>query len=263
MSIHANALDYYDHGYWVIPTIRGQKKAAVKWREFQTVKPTLAQVNGWFSVERNIGVICGAGSNTVVVDADDEDAERWVRTNCLPTPFRVRTRKGCHYYYRHPGVAVASKPRVIPGINVDVRGDGGLATGIGSVHETGFVYTVDRDSDMVAPSELPMFDPSWFPKPRMPRTDTRGQFYGLGGFDRAERYIRAIPGAGEGMRNQTAYHVAASVVRDFALDFEQGMSLLTEWNKLNDPPLPESELACVVRSCLTSGRQPVGVKLNA
>ena len=264
MPILANALDYMDHGYWVIPTIRGSKNAAVKWKEFQTRRPTYEEVHQWFKGDVNIGVVCGAGSNTVVIDADDSAAEAWVRQNCLPTPFRARTSKGCHYYYGHPGGQVQTKARVIPGINVDVRGDGGLATGIGSVHATGFIYTLDSGADLVSPDELPVFDPLWFPRPKMPQLQARevGAFAGLDRFDRATRYIQAIPGAGEGMRNQAAYHAAAAVVRDFALDFEQGLALLVDWNKRNDPPLPVTELAGVVRSCLTSGRMPIGAKLN-
>ena len=262
MTVLDFAKDYMDHGYWVIPTIRADKKPAIPWKTYQTEKPTYDDLECWFSEDRNIAVICGAGSGVVVIDADDKDAERWVRESCLPTPFRVRTRKGCHYYYRHPGAYVQSKARVIPGIAVDVRGDGGLATGLGSIHETGHIYCLDGNCDMVSVRDLPVFDPGWFPRPVVAVQREKIAYEGIDKFDRATRYISKIDGAGKGNRNQSAFQVAAAVVRDFDLDFDQGMTLLAEWGESCDPPMDPREIADVVRSSLRAGRRPPGSKLN-
>ena len=261
MDILDHARDYMDHGYWVIPTIREDKKPAIPWKIYQTQRPTYDELESWFSQDRNLAVVCGEHSLTVVIDADDKEAEDWVKENCLPSNFRVRTRKGCHFYYRHPGTPVQSKARVIPGLNLDVRGDGGLATGLGSIHESGHRYQLDGYSDLVSVHDLRVFDPGWFPKPVIIKRD-KVPYEGIDKFDRASRYIKAIDGSGEGVRNQTAFQVAAAVVRDFALDEDQGMILMMEWNDLNDPPLHESEIVAVVKSAIQHGRKPYGAKLN-
>lgn len=253
---------YLENGYWVIPTVRADKKPAIFWKEYQTVKPTSEEVDGWFARgDRNIGVICGGASGVVVIDADDAAAESWVRTNCGFSPFRVKTRKGTHFYYRHPGGHVQSKARVITGINVDVRGDGGLATGAGSIHDTGHVYCLDVGSDIVSVQDLPVYDPGWFPKPVITQPADRKAYEGMDRFDRAARYMDRIPGVGNGLRNQSAFQAAASVVRDFGLDLPQGMALMMEWNTRNDPPMPLAELEATVKSALASGRLPLGAKL--
>ena len=263
MTILDRAKDYLDHGYWVIPTYRATKKPAIEWKLYQTQRPTYEDIEAWFSCDRNIGVVCGEGSGTVVIDADDAAAEVWVKSNCAPTPFRLRTRKGCHFCYRHPGSHVQTKARVIPGLNVDVRGDGGLATGLGSIHETGHLYHLDGAADLVSVHNLPLFDHAWFPKPLVAQTPReKAPYEGIDRFDRASRYINVISGAGKGNRNQTAFQVATAVVRDFALDYEQGMVLMLSWNDQNDPPLPESEISTVVKSAIQAGRKPVGNKLN-
>src|ERR1035437_9995444 len=77
MTVLDFAKDYMDHGYWVIPTIRADKKPAIPWKTYQTEKPTYDDLECWFSEDRNIAVICGAGSGVVGIDADDKAAEWW------------------------------------------------------------------------------------------------------------------------------------------------------------------------------------------
>src|SRR5438477_299582 len=64
------ALEYLKLGYSPLPLVPGQKGAIVKWRAFQTRKPTQREIETWFSFgERNIGLVTGNG--LVVVDVDD------------------------------------------------------------------------------------------------------------------------------------------------------------------------------------------------
>lgn len=259
------AIDYADHGYWVIPTVRSTKIPAIPWKDYQTRKPDYKELEQWFTTERNIGVVCGPDSGVVVLDADNEEAIQWIKENTIGwrRTFRVRTRRGIHFYFRYPqGQEVRSKTEVIPGIKVDRKANGGLCTGLGSIHESGFKYCLDDESDLLSIHDLPVYDPAWFPSPIVTVYREKESFQGQTGFDRASRYIDRIHGAGKGQRNSHAFSVAAAVVRDFGLSLEQGMILMTQWNLQNDPALPESELLAIVKSALNSGRYEIGRKLK-
>lgn len=258
------AIDYSSHGYCVIPTIPGTKKTPIRWKEFQSRKPTEDELHRWFSSGKyNLAVVCGAISNCVVVDADSLEAITWVHLTLPPTPFVVATRKGKHFYYQHPGHHVQSKARKLADPPVDIRADGGLAQGFGSTHETGFIYHIPAIYDLVAPSDLPMYCPSWFPEADVPRLPSlsRPANTDLGAYQRAARYITRVPGAGTGIRNDSAFRLAACLVRDFALEQPEAEALMEQWNQTNDPPLRADEIRTIVTSAVSSGNRPIGGKL--
>jgi hypothetical protein len=266
------ALAHLDLGYCPIPTVRGTKGACVPWKPYQVVQPDVPVVVGWFppslATERNLALVAGVFHGLVIVDADDEESVRFAKLQFGPSPYRVRTRRGMHFYYRHPGsgIHVQTKARVFgeKGPAVDIRGDGGICTGLGSTHASGFVYRLDDGAEMLSVQDLPVFDPTWLPRqePMHAPSLYRGGA-DLSAVQRAERYLDACEGTGKGGRNQNTFRVAASVVRDFGLSFDQGWALLSSWNsQRNDPPLPEEDIRVIVRSCLQSGRRPVGGRLN-
>ena len=95
------ALEYIDRGWSVIPIRAGTKKPVRGWKEYQDRQPTEAECIGWFeNTDHDIAIVCGRVSNLVVVDTDDDTATKlaadqgWDRT-----PYRVKTRKGYHYYF--------------------------------------------------------------------------------------------------------------------------------------------------------------------
>lgn len=257
------AIDYLDHGFTVIPSLRESKRPPFAWKEFQTRKTTQEEASVWWTShpEWNIALVCGATSGLIVVDADDDESTRFCKVHLDPTPFRVQTAKGMHFYYQHPGGRIQSKARIHPTLAVDVRADGGLATGIGSTHKTGFVYRLDTDCDMASPLTLPRYNPEWFPLARPPISLPRVTASGSS-LERATRYMAVIPGTGSGIRNQSAYRLAVVLTRDFALDIDTSFALLWGWNEKNDPPLPRDELLAIVKSSLVSGSFPIGNKVN-
>jgi hypothetical protein len=265
------ALHHLGKGYCPIPTIAGTKGAYIPWKPWQAAQPTPGDVEGWWPVSsppRNIALVCGAFHGLVVVDVDDAESLRFARLHFGPTPYRVATRRGIHFYYRHPGagIHVQTKARVFgeQGPAIDVRGDGGIATALGSVHAEGHIYNLDEGARITPASDLPLWDVRWVPtvRPLLPPSLDRSS--NRSGLERAERYLDTCEGSGKGVRNQNTFRVAASVIRDFGLAEEQGWALLSSWNDLrNDPPLPQEELKAIVHSCLQSGRRPVGFRLNA
>jgi hypothetical protein len=143
----ATALSYFDRGWSVIPVKQGMKQAAVKWQKYQGVLPSQKQIFKWWQQFRhaNVAVITGRVSGLVVVDLDGDTAaaRQWFtdRGIDLPPP-HVRTPRGEHIYFRHPGVDVSSKVDWVleSEFASDIRGDGGYVVAPPSVHPSGTMY---------------------------------------------------------------------------------------------------------------------------
>lgn len=255
------AIEYLDFGYSVIPLIERSKKPSIPWKPYQDRRPTHDEVAQWWGLHpaSNLGLVCGRHAGLVVIDADDEESETYMRIHLDPTPLRVRTRKGVHFYYRHPGIPIQSKARVA--LAIDKRADGGLATGLGSVHESGFVYQLDEGSSLVSLKDLPVYKPAWFPEPQ-PLPPPKPTHSTLDATIRAQAYVNAIDGAGQGQRNEMAFRVAAVVVRDFAQGPEDALAIVSSWNDRCDPPLPLRELVDICKSAQRSGRKTIGNRLE-
>lgn len=147
----AAAVAYRRIGWNVLPIDPASKKALVPWKAYQTARQAVALVESWWSrwPAANVAVITGAVSGVVVLDVDGEQGRANLSALGAPpdwTP-RVRTRKGHHYYLRHPGYLTApwANPedlkRIPPHLRgLDFRGDGGYVIAPPSVHATGHVY---------------------------------------------------------------------------------------------------------------------------
>ena len=112
---------------------------------------------------RNIGIVTGAVSNLIVIDCDNSEAMAWADVHLPATPWRVRTARGEHRGYRHPGGLYPNTVRIETGdpeIKIDVRGDGGYVVAPGSQHRDGMMneWAVGEPSAVDA---LPVFDPAW------------------------------------------------------------------------------------------------------
>jgi hypothetical protein len=119
--------------------LKWPKTPRIQWLEFQHREPSerewLAWRRQWPSC--NYAIVTGRQIN--VVDADSQEAMRWIESGAITRPQRwVDTSKGRHYYY-----AVGATPiRNSTGKNkIDLRGQGGYVVAAGSVHLTGVIYT--------------------------------------------------------------------------------------------------------------------------
>jgi len=131
------ALEYLDRGWAVIP-IKGDKRPAIKWADFQTRHPTEEEVVDWWTKwpDYDIAVITGEISGIVVVDCDNEEAVDAAQEAGMQSPIRVKTKRGLHLYFEHPKDGIRRGPRAgvnsrgsdWPKINgLDFRGDGSYA----------------------------------------------------------------------------------------------------------------------------------------
>jgi hypothetical protein len=77
--------------------------------------------------------------------------------------------------------------------------------------------------------------------------------------ERARRYLAAIPPAVAGQHGDTTtFRVCCRLVRGFALEDDEALRVLNEWNDACAPPWTEEELRAKLRSARLYGREPVG-----
>jgi len=131
------ALEYLDRGWSIIP-IKGDKRPAIKWAEFQTRHPTPEEVEEWWTKwpDYDIAIVTGEISGLVVVDCDNDEALAAAMEAGMQSPIRVKTKRGEHLYFEHPKDGIRRGPRAgvnsrgadWPKINgLDFRGDGSYA----------------------------------------------------------------------------------------------------------------------------------------
>lgn len=160
---------------------RGKKPLDNGWQAGQWTHPdeiTPPRVPG-----ANIGLVTGMvpgappGRAVVVVDADDAEADAWVRANLPPSPWVVATRKGHHYYYRRPDVPELRRFKVVlkpdpagqdTGL-IDVQADGGQVVAPPSIHRTGHVYAANGRWSVTDFDHMPVFQEAWFADVRKAR----------------------------------------------------------------------------------------------
>jgi hypothetical protein len=137
------ALSLHDLGFSISPPIPAHGKfPQLAWKQYQTERISKRQLIEWaFDYPfANYGVITGSLSGVICLDADNPAAEAVISKHCPPTPMRQLSGsgRGHHHLYRHPGSHVPTGSSIkVHGVGVkglDLRGDGGLFIGPGSLH---------------------------------------------------------------------------------------------------------------------------------
>lgn len=241
------------YGLSVVPIARSTKCAAIHWKRLQT---TL--IKSWNFSGCDLAVITGPLSGVVVADCDSQESVQWWIANRTPTPLMVRSRRGVHFYYRHPGVYIKSGSHLkIDEIEFDVKGDNGLSVLPPSLTSDRGRYQVLRcesnpDGKWQHKHNLPVFDPAWRPKTTRPVVvDSNAQIDSRPLVKDAWKYIEkiyAIQGSGG---NRATYQVACTL-RRAGLDAAEAFDLICHWNRTNaKPPWNESDLGQKIRSAYT------------
>lgn len=263
------ALDLWDHGYSVVLVPYQAKRPAIPWKVYQSARASREQVSDWYAHgEHNIALLTGEAARLVVVDGDSPEAAEVIRATCAPTPLVVLTSKGAHFYYRHPGGArIPNAVRLVDDPPIDLRADGGLVIGPGSIHATGHRYLPEDDLESVL--DLPEFDRAWFPIPETQATapkarvvfhvsSERAEF-----MDQARRYLQSVPGATQGDGGDVhTYRLACKLTRGFCLDDQEALDLLLQWNSTCTPPWREEDLAAKIRHSRAYGTGGYGALLH-
>mgnify|MGYP003641399742 FL=1 len=237
------ALAYFDDGYNVVPLQRSNKKPPSflgSWEQYKETRPSRELVESWFKDRDNLQValVCG---KFVVVDADSPEAMDWVERNLPACPFKVITGKGMHYYYNNPEnyTTFATRRTNETPIErlIDIRGVGGLIIAPYNRHANGQVYK-------------PVMFPDWKIHDCADLPDfTEKEFLQITGVPKVESSVQTAPfsldGVLEGSRNDGAARIAGYLIsKNVNLEFVR--VFLQNWNKNNNPPLPQKEVDSVV-----------------
>jgi hypothetical protein len=100
----------------------------------------------------------------------------------------------------------------------------------------------------------PAEPPSWEP----PRRPLAGQS-GVPAVERAKRYLASVPPAIAGQHGDVhTFRICCRLVRGFALNDDQALHALEEWNARCQPPWSPEELLDKLRRAARYGREPVG-----
>jgi hypothetical protein len=76
---------------------------------------------------------------------------------------------------------------------------------------------------------------------------------------RAKRYVAMVPPAVEGQHGDVqTFRICCRLARGFALDDDQALLVLAEWNARCQPPWSEAELLDKLRRAARYGREPIG-----
>lgn len=138
------ALEYYDLGFVPIPLEKGSKIPKIKWKKYQTERPSREEIIEWFSpVDRNIALITGDASDGLVcLDFDNMDMYRLFITEQpdIAKSAISSTGRGMHVWVRVEE-SIPSFQAYYKGEHIgDVKANGGLATVPPSLHEGGTRY---------------------------------------------------------------------------------------------------------------------------
>lgn len=230
-------------GVNVLPVSRETKRPYLtSWKSWQENRQSLEQIRSWWQryPQANVAIVTGAISGLCVVDADTTEAVTWCEENLPPTPLRVQTGKGMHFYYRHPGGAIKNAVRVAPG--VDIRGDGGYAVAPPSVHNTGIVYSwllpkgVTVDDAFAALPPFPTREIEHLkPIPAIPA------------FASEASQLAPVP---VGERNNALAKLVGSLLAKGRRE-EEVMLTARGWNNSLPEPLPEREVERTVKSIIS------------
>jgi hypothetical protein len=107
------------------------------------------------------------------------------------------------------------------------------------------------------PDDFPPLRDSETPARPLESREVKG--FDLPVVERAKRYIASVPPAVAGQHGDIhTFRVCCRLIRGFALDDNQALHVLSEWNARCQPPWTEAELLDKLRSAARYGHEPVG-----
>lgn len=224
------ALAFESVGFSIIPLKEKDKIPLLpSWIAFQIDRATREEIGQWWRTwpKANIGIVTGAVSGIVVIDADSPEAAASLKPilgSLVHVPI-VATGKGFHLYFKHPGSPMANKAGVMP--KVDFRGDGGYVVAPPSTHSSGKQYEWKKpltDSMPVIPEAfVQLFNNPL--KSYHERFDTAG----------------ALNGVPEGQRDQAIFKLA-SKLRSADVPYDVAVELCEHAAANCTPPFLEAQV---------------------
>jgi hypothetical protein len=234
-------------GISVIPISPKSKSPIVYWKDL-VGKP----MNQWSFHDSNIAIFTGIENGYVVVDCDSYDSYAGWLAHRPHTPLKVKTKKGMHFYYRHPGLTgptkyIMSNSRIkaTEGFLYDVKGDRSyclMPPSMSGYHQYQVcVCKGNLRAKWIFPMDLPEFDPAWRP---VTNYSTNG--INSGTVKDAHKVLQKIV-AYEGNRDVQTYH-ASMVCIEAGLSEGEAIQAVIHWHSTNvSPPWTPEEIVSKVR----------------
>jgi len=235
-------------GWSVIPlnwrgTVEDRKRPLLDaWGPYQTTRASETQVTEWWSrwPQANIALLMGEVSGLVALDFDGPHAAHLAKV-FLPRTAAVKTGKGFHAFYRHPGYRVHNGVRLKEDedrCGIDVKADGGYVVAPPSVHGSGHVYRwlIHPDEGI---ADLPAGVAAMLSQHEQRKAEN-----GRG----AAWVEEALAGVPEGQRNETAAQLSGYWLRVTEGNREATWHAMRLWARFCTPPMPERELRATVES---------------
>lgn len=235
------AKKYIAAGFAIIPISQTSKQPIVKWKDLID-----NPIKDWSYKCANIAMLTGPQNGYVVIDCDTKDGYKgWLKYR-PPTPLKVKTPKGMHFYYRHPGVYVKSDSHIVAaeGFKYDVKGDRSYTVAPPSISGSGRQYQVcicsgNIDGNWIMPSRLPLFDPAWRPV----TVQVTSMSTVVKDAHKIIERIRAL----EGERDKQTFHVVMVCIEGGLTEVE-AVQAVAQWHQTNcNPPWTGPEIIEKVR----------------
>lgn len=159
------AMFYHHLGVCVIPQIPGEKRPAIRWKAYQTTRPTEAELYDWFTRQfpgAGLAAVLGSISGVLVVDVDGPDAHKALVDRVGEVPRAPTVISGSHKPYRyhlffsHP--EFLTKAKATPWHpKLEFRGSAGLVVLPPSRHPSGACYewAAGLSPSELSPPQLP------------------------------------------------------------------------------------------------------------
>ena len=135
---------YISLGWSLIPIKPNNKEPLIPWKEYQTRKANLEEVQEWLKKwpEMNLGVVTGKLSQIVVVDLDGLEGMEYGVLHKIVSGIQQTTGNGKQIFYKWTEHVDNSVSKIAPG--VDIRGDAGFVVVPPSQHPNGKLYRWEK-----------------------------------------------------------------------------------------------------------------------
>jgi putative DNA primase/helicase len=217
----------------VIPSGGGPTKKApiVDWTIYQHELASIDQLVQWDN-ELNPtlwGIVTGAISGVVVFDTDAPEAFKVFDDAGLHP--HIITKRGRHYYFKHPGKPVGNKAGIIP--HLDFRGDGGFVNCLGSNENANYTIKIPPQNEYL------------YDMKQTPKIVQEAWIKGVTTPTKSNNIGETIV---QSTRNQTLASLAGSMRRRGIPQSTIEIALIDSNKQLCKPPLSDREVLDIARS---------------
>jgi|GEM_PF-399560 len=246
-------VDRYHDGCIDKAMLAWPKTPRQKWEQYQSKAATQEEIERWWGrmyPDANIAIVCGNG--LVVVDLDCTEAVVRATKELPPTPWKVETAKGEHWYYRIPEGELYRNKVNAEG-RVDIRGQNGYVVAPGSRHPSGVYYKwIPQGLKADHIGQLPELSRAHYDAIQQwgkeaVTTSKPGSILNLRDFT-ASNEVKPLPApAPDGCRN---HDLAGYVGHLFEkrLPIGEATTLAMDWGSKCQPPMDQAEILRTVES---------------